>query len=443
MKILNVASAGFVLTIGDTSILMDPWLMGRGFYEGWEPLYAANIKCISKEIEYIWFSHEHPDHFHPKSVKLLESHFYKLPTVIFQYTLNKRVKKYLEKRGFQVIEVKDKPIILCSGVALRVVQNGLYDSAIQIRNENYCFTHLNDTSLTTHQDLASFKLFAGNRFHVATSQYSVAHSSCAINDTSCWEKNIILKKQHFKNQMITLKPNVIIPSSSAVHFCADDNQYMNQNRTNPKIFLNDIDLSFATVVLPLPEFEWKVDDLYLVKDINKKATSVLDELLQNTSHKITVRSRKGSFELMSQAMGDASKKIRRENNLLLLWIANRLGFLSTINFYLTDLNQFAKFSLYSGLVKLISEPVKFVKINSEVLTQVYCSPYGGDSLIASGRYDLNGCLLMDLSNHLSIIHLNTAGIYLRFSLTFNRFMIMKFYNALVSYIKFFQRTGRV
>lgn len=444
MKLLNVASAGFVLTIGDTSILMDPWLVGRGFFDGWEPLYAANIQFIPKGVEYIWFSHEHPDHFHPKSVKLLEEHFEKLPTVIFQKTLNKRVQNWLGKRGFRVIEVKDKrPIELCRGVVLRVVQDGLYDSALQVRNEGYCFTHLNDTSLASPQDLASFKTFAGNRFHVATSQYSLAHSPCAISDAECWAKTITQKKQTFKNQMMTLKPNVIIPSSSAIHFCADDNQYMNQNRTNPKIFLNDTDLSFATVVLPLPEFEWNVDDDYLVKDINQKAISVLDELLENTLSKVSVRAPQGSYELLSQALGNASEKIRKDNILILLWAIKRLGFLSDLNFYLSDLNKFVKCSLYKGSAELISAPVKFVKINSSVLAQVYCSPYGGDSLLASGRYDLYNCQLKDLSNHLSIIHVNTAGIYLRFSLIFNRIMMVKLYGALKSYINFFRRAERV
>jgi hypothetical protein len=197
------------------------------------------------------------------------------------------------------------------------------------------------------------------------------------------------------------------------------------------------------VVLPLPEFEWNVDDDDLVKNINIKATSVIDKLLENTLNKVSVRAPKGSFELLSRSMGDASEKIRRENNHILLWAVNRLGFLSDINFYLNDLNKFVKCSIYKGTIELIPAPVKFVKINASVLTQVYCSPYGGDSLLASSRYDLYNCQLKDLSNHLSIIHVNTAGIYIRFSSIFNRIMLMKLYNGLKSYVNFFQRMGCV
>ena len=53
------------------SILTDPWYSGSAFDDGWMLLYEnkkEEILKILNNVNYIWYSHEHPDHF---SVKFL------------------------------------------------------------------------------------------------------------------------------------------------------------------------------------------------------------------------------------------------------------------------------------------------------------------------------------------------------------------------------------
>ena len=65
-EITFVNHASIKIANSETSILTDPWYEGNAFNKGWLLLYENKENKISKilsEIEYIWISHEHPDHF--------------------------------------------------------------------------------------------------------------------------------------------------------------------------------------------------------------------------------------------------------------------------------------------------------------------------------------------------------------------------------------------
>ena len=64
IKLINHAS--IFLSNGKKSILTDPWYSGSVFDGGWKLLYENKVSEIVKilnETNYIWISHEHPDHF--------------------------------------------------------------------------------------------------------------------------------------------------------------------------------------------------------------------------------------------------------------------------------------------------------------------------------------------------------------------------------------------
>ena len=65
-----VNHASFIIEAGGLSILNDPWLFGSAFNNGWDLLcdYRLPVERFAS-IDYIWFSHEHPDHFSPPVLK--------------------------------------------------------------------------------------------------------------------------------------------------------------------------------------------------------------------------------------------------------------------------------------------------------------------------------------------------------------------------------------
>ena len=73
IKFINHASV--VISNKNRSILTDPWYHGTAFDDGWSLLYEnekEKIKSLLKKIDYIWISHEHPDHFSIPFFKLYE-----------------------------------------------------------------------------------------------------------------------------------------------------------------------------------------------------------------------------------------------------------------------------------------------------------------------------------------------------------------------------------
>ena len=70
LKFINHSS--FNITNGKVSLSVDPWIEGLVFNNSWSLLSKTPEKCIEtvKDSDYIWFSHEHPDHFNPPDVKL-------------------------------------------------------------------------------------------------------------------------------------------------------------------------------------------------------------------------------------------------------------------------------------------------------------------------------------------------------------------------------------
>jgi glyoxylase-like metal-dependent hydrolase (beta-lactamase superfamily II) len=79
-------------------LLVDPWLEGQAFNNGWSLLDQSTsseslIATLNKSGRpvYIWFSHEHPDHFSIPFLKKFKEQFRGIATFLFQHTLDKRV----------------------------------------------------------------------------------------------------------------------------------------------------------------------------------------------------------------------------------------------------------------------------------------------------------------------------------------------------------------
>ena len=60
-----VNHASVIFSHKDIRLITDPWIFGSAFNNGWILLSESKFKIEDFEnITHIWFSHEHPDHFH-------------------------------------------------------------------------------------------------------------------------------------------------------------------------------------------------------------------------------------------------------------------------------------------------------------------------------------------------------------------------------------------
>lgn len=102
MKVHYIKSATVIIESKDVKILCDPWLVDGEYYGSWfhYPPYSFNFKQFD-DIDYIYISHIHPDHFSKKSLQKLNKN---IPVLIHKYAAH-FFKKNIEIEGFKVIEL--------------------------------------------------------------------------------------------------------------------------------------------------------------------------------------------------------------------------------------------------------------------------------------------------------------------------------------------------
>ena len=83
MNIEFVSHAGFIVSAMSKKILIDPWTKGKAFNDGWA-LISNNIDVNYDEIDYIFVSHEHPDHFHFPTLKSITQENRQKITILYQ-----------------------------------------------------------------------------------------------------------------------------------------------------------------------------------------------------------------------------------------------------------------------------------------------------------------------------------------------------------------------
>lgn len=102
MKITKLGSATVIIETTNSKILCDPWLIDGAYYGSWcnfPPIDLDKIKL--DDIDYIYLSHIHPDHFDSNTMAFISR---SVPVLIHKYH-QKFFKRSLERLNFNVIEL--------------------------------------------------------------------------------------------------------------------------------------------------------------------------------------------------------------------------------------------------------------------------------------------------------------------------------------------------
>lgn len=104
MIIRKLGSATVLIEHKGTRILCDPWLTDGVYYGSWHnypPVDASTYDLTN--LDYIYISHIHPDHFDAKTMELLDPR-----TPVLIHTFQKKfLKANIERLGFSVIELEN------------------------------------------------------------------------------------------------------------------------------------------------------------------------------------------------------------------------------------------------------------------------------------------------------------------------------------------------
>ena len=149
MEIEYLNHASVIIRDGSVSLLIDPWLWGTCFDEGWG-LRFTNPDALNKtkDCTHVWVSHFHQDHFHrPTLSKILELN----PTIQFvgNRSYNFQLDEAARQIGFQnVISLFErKPIDLADQFTITRFPTTGIDNMLLVKTSGGTILNYNDCNI--------------------------------------------------------------------------------------------------------------------------------------------------------------------------------------------------------------------------------------------------------------------------------------------------------
>jgi hypothetical protein len=236
MKVQFIHHASFLLSSDSdgTSILTDPWFFGSAFLDGWDLMWPLNNESLESlsHPDYIWISHEHPDHFSIPTLKKMTE--FSKSIFLYQETSDQRVINYLKSNGYRTKTVPNGKLLqLCDSVSLLVRSIGTGDSYCIFQIDDKVFVDTNDAILLPRdlkqlqEDTRKFK-----QIDVLTTQFGIAGKVGNALDVDLRLSESQEIRELVIRQLEAIKPTYFIPSASMKVFSKNDNFYMNQGQSS-------------------------------------------------------------------------------------------------------------------------------------------------------------------------------------------------------------------
>jgi hypothetical protein len=406
MKIHFVGHACIVAECADTSILMDPWLFGKIFNDSWslmpEPKFDS---AMLDKVDYIWLSHEHPDHCHFPSLDSFPAAFKARVTVLFQDRDCAKVFGALRKLGYQrfkrlphrkVVPLSDRP----DATKVYCYHAGLMDSALAVLGQSQVIFNANDARISVGE--CKGILNDVGRVDVLLSQFSLA----AYAGFEPHERYLPQRaKQILENVSSVhraLDAKVTIPFASFMYFSSLDNKYVNNFVNSARDAANHLTRrgQRAAVLYPGDTFE-----VGAAHD-SSRALEQFDQLPTVDERTYDPIQSKTMAEIVT-AYDNLAAQMRDKYSMLLLRMLRR------VVIRIPDLDKTVAFRLATGSLEGIDSSTKpDLVINSQPLWFGFKFPFGMQTLGVSARFKL----LRNFNNwkfHRILFSLNNGGVYLR------------------------------
>jgi L-ascorbate metabolism protein UlaG (beta-lactamase superfamily) len=393
-----VNHASFLIETGQAVLLMDPWVEGTAFDNGWALLYQGssndelvNLVRQKQKPLFLWYSHEHSDHF---SVSFLR-HLVKSgerPTILYQDTLDHRVTKFCSNLGLDVIECLDgREYDLSQDLSVRVFPYRGGDSFALFRADRRNILNLNDCIVQRESDAVAVAERIGRDTHIdiLLTQFGYANwlgnpEHIDLRKTAAEEKI-----SRIKNQASVLKPSLVVPFASYVFFCDSQNMYLNDLQNTPKRIL---DSQLAQDMLGKIRFMRPYEELDLefaldeVEEGSRAAALFWDE--QYGSLKFLPPDDLVNLHDIRQEFESYRAKMHRIF-LFLPSLAEFLRYMRPIVIKVDDLNVNVKLSYLRGLTETQDDRFDLA-LNSKTLKFVIKNEYGFDTLSVNGKFRTAG-----------------------------------------------------
>ena len=232
----------------DTRILCDPWYKGLAFQDGWALLHDQSHDINELNFDYIWISHEHPDHFSIATLTDLS----KSTRFIYQKTKDNKVKNFLEQKGHEVIILEDSIPKKIGDIELTLFICDGYDSSLLCTfSDGKQFLNINDARVDLPEEMNKIKKKIKN-LDTAAVQFSYANWAGNQQDVEIASHQQQLVDIKNREICTELKPNKLLLFASFIYYCHEENFYWNDNFWFNHV-LEALEFKETQFILPIPD----------------------------------------------------------------------------------------------------------------------------------------------------------------------------------------------
>ena len=382
LKFLNHSS--LIVESGKTKILCDPWFTGTAFNNGWRLLFENSHDINQIDFDYIWISHEHPDHF---SIPTL-SEIKKSKHFLYQQTLDKKVKNWLEKKQHLVTELEDGIEYDFGEIKFTSFISDGYDSAALFIFPNQDkFLNINDARVELGDTIAKIKKNDLSRLKVISIQFSYANwaGNETDNEMPFHQQNLVVER--IIKIYEAFKPEKILLFASYVYYSHEENFFWNK-----KFWLTYVVEKLAkngiSLIIPKPNQVLELDEVTnknfiqennLAIDFWRKKTQ--EEQIKDYSNKNI------SIEEIELTYNQWFEKLWQDNTLSTVSNSKNKNF--SLRIKINHKDYVIEFSLFNKRLIVDKSEVYDCILSSETLVFLLKNNFGRGTVTVNSRIQFN------------------------------------------------------
>ena len=397
-KLTFINHASYVIETDNSSLIVDPWVEGGAFDNGWSLLDKSITNKVlveyltkTKKAKFIWLSHEHSDHFSVPLLKALKKSEVEVK-FLFQKTLDRRVAQFIKRMGFSITESNDKLEVLDSELSIATFPYAGGDSySLTMLNE---FSILNINDCVVDDEIGARRVLRNcNKYtrniDLLLTQFGYANWVGNQDEVQMRKESAQEKLNRISLQVNSFKPKAVIPFASFVYFCDPENFHTNDSQNTPQDVANFFEkkkISNKLLVLK----PW--DELDLTNPLEQD----LRERDNNIMHWAKLHSEcqphpANEANVSIKEIQESYEKFRRQifkQFLVAPSLLERLNFLTPIKFYLHDLNVNVILSYREGMkIQSGSKSECDISLSARTLQFVLTNEYGANTTHVNGKFE--------------------------------------------------------
>lgn len=247
-----------LISAGPVRLLCDPWLTQSAFNHGWDLLVPSPLSLADINFNYLWYSHEHPDHFSPADLRTIPEERRSAITVLYQQTLDRKVIEFCRQLGFQTMELPHEArVTLYEGVVLTCGQHRDSDSWLLIEAGKRRLLNINDCYIPTQAEASRLASLCGP-IDVLLTQFSFASWVGNAEDLDYSREVAGMYLRILQSNVATFQARWTIPFASYVYFSSPENFHLNRAANTPQDVVQALTESASQPVVLFAGDTWRV-----------------------------------------------------------------------------------------------------------------------------------------------------------------------------------------